>query len=348
MKIYVLIPYGLVTGGPDALHQLVYYLNKLKFNTCAVYLGASKNEEIPKQYKTYINDYLLIDEVIDDKDNIIVIPEFISYLKKDFKKSRIFIWWLSVDYNLNKTSIFYKMFFFFTIPLRLIKNRRKGYRWILSNFKNAIKKEKYSFKNESNNVTHLCASYYAYDYVSSRSKNRFYLCIEPISKFFLEKSSDGISYSDREDIVLYNPAKCGKFVEKIIEKAPNIKFVALRGMSQSQLIDYYKKAKVYIDFGPFPGAERMPKEAVLFGCTILTGKNGASAYYGDVPIYDEYKLENSDNNIGNIIEKIKYMLSNYDSIINDFSAYKTTVLNLENQFLDQLMSIFLNNEMHEV
>ena len=111
MNIYVLIPYGLVTGGPDALHQLVYYLNKLKFNACAVYLGASKNEEIPKQYKTYINDYLLIDEVIDDKNNIIVIPEFISYLKKDFKKSRVFIWWLSVDYNLNRTSIFYKMFF---------------------------------------------------------------------------------------------------------------------------------------------------------------------------------------------------------------------------------------------
>ena len=340
MKIYVLIPYGLVTGGPDALHQLVYYLNKLKFNACAVYLGASKNEEIPKQYKTYINDYLLIDEVIDDKDNIIVIPEFISYLKRDFKKSRVFIWWLSVDYNLNKTSIFYKMFFFFTIPLRLIKNKRKGYRWILSNFKNAIKKEKYSFKNESNNVTHLCASYYAYDYVSSRSKNGFYLCIEPISKFFLEKSSDGISYSDREDIVLYNPAKCGEFVEKIIERAPNIKFVALKGMSQSQLIDYYKKAKVYIDFGPFPGAERMPKEAVLFGCTILTGKNGASAFYGDVPILNNYKIESKIENITLIISKIGYMIENYESIILDFEDYKNTVLKLEDNFINQLKAIF--------
>ena len=340
MKIYVLIPYGLVTGGPDALHQLVYYLNNLEFSVCAVYLGASKNEEIPKQYKTYIKDYSLIDEVIDDKDNIIVIPEFISYFKKDFKKSRVFIWWLSVDYNLNKTSFFYKMFFFFTIPLRLIKNRRKGYRGILSNFKNAIKKEKYSFKNETNNVAHLCASYYAYDYVSSRSKNRFYLCIEPISKFFLEKSSDGISYSNREDIVLYNPAKCGEFVEKIIERAPNIKFVALKGMSQSQLIDYYKKAKVYIDFGPFPGAERMPKEAVLFGCTILTGKNGASAFYGDVPISDNYKIESKIENITLIISKIGYMIENYESIILDFEDYKNTVLKLEDNFINQLKEIF--------
>lgn len=340
MKIYVLIPYGLVTGGPDALHQLVYYLNKLKFSACAVYLGASKNEEIPKQYDTYIKEYLLFDEVIDDKDNILVIPEFISYLKKDFRKSRVFIWRLSVDYNLNKTSLFYKMFFLLTIPLRLVKNRRKSYRRIVSNFKNALQKEKYSFKNEPSNVTHLCASYYAYDYVSRRSKNRFYLCIEPISKFFLEMSRDGISYSNREDIVLYNPAKCGEFVKKIIEKAPNIKFVALKGMSQSQLIEYYKKAKVYIDFGPFPGAERMPKEAVLFGCSILTGKNGASAYYGDVPISNNYKVESKIENITLIISKIEYMMENYESIIFDFEDYKNTVLKLEDNFINQLKTIF--------
>lgn len=340
MKIYVLIPYGLVTGGPDALHQLVYYLNKLKFSACAVYLGASKNEEIPKQYDTYIKDYLLFDEVIDDKDNIIVIPEFISYLKKDFRKSRVFIWRLSVDYNLNKTSLFYKMFFLLTIPLRLVKNRRKSYRRIVSNFKNALQKEKYSFKNEPSNLTHLCASYYAYDYVSRRSKNRFYLCIEPISKFFLEMSRDGISYSDREDIVLYNPAKCGEFVKKIIERAPSVKFVALKGMSQSQLIEYYKRAKVYIDFGPFPGAERMPKEAVLFGCSILTGKNGASAYYGDVPISNNYKVESKIGNITLIISKIEYMMENYESIIFDFEDYKNTVLKLEDNFINQLKTIF--------
>lgn len=340
MCIYVLIPYGLVTGGPDALHQLVYYLNKLNFNAAAVYLGADHKQKIPKTYMCYIDNYLTFNDIDDDEKNIIVIPESLSHLGIKFKKSKIFIWRLSVDYNFIHTSIFYKLYFLATMPLRFIKDFKKGKTWMSSTYYNALFKKRYSFQNEPKNMTHLCASYYAYDYVSRRSKNRFYLCIEPISKFFLEMSSDEISYSNREAIVLYNPAKCGEFVEKIIERAPNIKFVALKGMSQSQLIEYYKKAKVYIDFGPFPGAERMPKEAVLFGCTILTGKNGASAYYGDVPVSDNYKIESKIENITLIISKIEYMIENYESIIFDFKDYKNTVLKLEENFINQLKTIF--------
>ena len=340
MNIYVLIPYGLVTGGPDALHQLVYYLNKLNFNAYAVYLGANYNQKIPKSYRCYINNYLVFSDIVDDTDNIIIIPESISHLGCKFNRAKVFIWRLSVDYNLAHTSFLYKLYFLITMPLRFFKDIKKSKTWMSSVYSNALFKRKYNFQKESNNTAHLCASYYAYDYVSRRSKNRIYLCIEPISKFFLETNQSGISRSNKEDIVLYNPAKCGKFVKKIIKKAPDIKFIALKGMNQLQLIEHYQKAKVYIDFGPFPGAERMPKEAVLFGCTVLTGRNGASAYYGDVPILDEYKLENSDHNIDNIIKKIRYMLENYTSIINDFSVYRNTVLNLEDKFIDQLMFIF--------
>lgn len=340
MNIYVLIPYGLVTGGPDALHQLVYYLRKLNLRAYCVYLGASLGASIPSSYSCYISNYLLISDIIDEPKSIVIIPESLSHLSSRFKKTKIFIWWLSVDYNLKNTSFLYKSFFFITIPLRVVKNHKKGLSWIKSAFYNTLLKSKYNFKNESENVSHLCASYYALKYVSEKSNNQYFLCIEPISKYFLDMFCKNVSYGKRKNIVLYNPAKCEKFVRQLKKNAPNINFVALKGMSQFQLIEHYKTAKLYIDFGPFPGAERMPKEAVLFGCAILTGKSGASAYYDDVPISNKYKIEASSGNINKIIEKIDYMLKNYESIIKDFEVYKDTVLRLETNFIAQLENIF--------
>lgn len=338
MNYYVLCPYGLVTGGPDALHQLVYYLNKVNKNAKLVYLNATSYEhKIPEQYSRYIDGYILYKDLVDSKDNVIIIPEFLSHLAKKYKEAKVYIWWLSVDYNLDKTSFLYKCLLISTYPIRALKYRNIGLKRFNMMFKNVLFKSKYNFKKEQINVSHLCASYYAYDYVTKNGCRKASLCIEPISIKFLE---DSVVTSAKEDIVIYNPKKCGEYVNKIIEKSNNqFHFLPLIGYSQKELIDIYKMAKVYIDFGPFPGAERMPKEAVLNGCAIITGKFGASNYHGDVPIKDEYKIEANDKNISLIIEKIKYCLTNYDNIVKDFDEYRDTVLSLENNFIKKLEEV---------
>ena len=102
----------------------------------------------------------------------------------------------------------------------------------------------------------------------------------------------------------------------------------------------YQKAKVYMDFGTFPGAERIPKEAVINGCCIITGKYGASAFYKDVPINDEYKIDAKEENIDKIILSIKDLFDNYDEKIKDYEEYRNTVLNLENNFIKQIKGVF--------
>lgn len=342
MTIYVLIPYGLVTGGPDALHQMVFYLNKNGFNAVAVYLGVDGlNQQIPSAYRPYIDKYRTFSSVKDEKENIVVLPECISHYAKKFLYSKVFIWWLSVDYNLKNTSFWYKAFFTLTLPLRVVLHFKKGIVWMKTNFLNSITKTKYNFKSEKNNVTHLCASYYALDYVSKRTNRSFFLCIEPISKIFLDCYKEKSIYLKKEDFILYNPAKSFKFVRNLQRYDHNLKFVPLKGMSQEQLISQYKRSKLYIDFGPFPGAERMPKEAVLFNCAILTGRFGASGNEKDVPIdSSKYKIVAKKQNVPVIIKKIRYMLNNYANIVHDFEEYRQCVLNLEPNFEKALNRIF--------
>lgn len=343
-KIYVFCPNDFVTGGPDALHQMVYYLNQTGFSAEIVYYAYSNKHvfSIPEAYKKYVSTFTTEKEFIDSNDNVVILPEHAVDKLKFLKKSKVFLWWLSVDNNVCRSSLFWKIFFFATLPARVVKN----WAYYRKRFGEAIVKtlqaKTYSFKNESDNVEHICASYYAYDFVSKRSSKKVFLCIEPISKFFLEKynsQKNDLNSSDRKDVVLYNPRKSGVFVKKLADYAPNLNFEPLVGLSQEQLIDKYKSAKLYVDFGPFPGAERIPKEAVLFGCSIITGRRGASNFYGDVPIPDEYKFGDFQNQVEQIVQKIRELLANYNSKNKDFIVYRETVLSLENGFVKSLKEI---------
>ena len=85
--------------------------------------------------------------------------------------------------------------------------------------------------------------------------------------------------------------------------------------------------------------ERMPKEAVYNGCLIITGKNGASAYHGDVPIPEEDKFDAKKENIPAIINRIRYLLNHYDEEIGNFQEYRNTVNQLEPRFIQSLKDV---------
>ena len=232
--------------------------------------------------------------------------------------------------------------------MRIVKNWWNNNENFFYDIKNALLGKEYSFRQESTNHIHLCASYYAYDYVSRRSKNPVVKCIEPISKLFLDiysQEKKNISKQNRKDVILYNPIrKYNHILDKISSIAPELKFEPLRGLTQQQLIEKYKTSKLYIDFGAFPGAERIPKEAVLFGCAIITGKRGASGFHGDVPIPEKYKFGNPEKQIKEIVEKIRFVLNNYENVYSDFDEYRNTVLNLEENFIKSLKEVFLQQE----
>ena len=347
--VYVLCPANYVTGGPDALHQMVFYLNKIGVDAKIVYVteSASKAISVPEPYAIYIDSFLIEKDIVDSPENSIVIPEVLVNKINSFKNAKLFLWWLSINNNL-RYGLGRKVFYFTTLPLRIVKNWQYYKNNTLKAIKNTLEHRRYSFQNELPDISHLCASYYAFDYVSRRSKNQVIKCIEPISKLFLNiylHEEKSISKENRRDVILYNPArKYNHIMDKISCIAPELKFEPLRGLTQVQLIEKYKTSKLYIDFGAFPGAERIPKEAVLFGCAIITGKRGASGFYGDVPIPEEYKFRNPRKQIKEIVKRIRYVLNNFDMAYPDFDEYRKTVLDLEETFVMSLKNIFFDEK----
>ena len=145
----------------------------------------------------------------------------------------------------------------------------------------------------------------------------------------------------KENIVLYNPSKGYYFTYKIIKNAPNLKFIPIKNLSRNEVIELLKKSKVYIDFGNHPGKDRLPREAAILGCCVITGKRGSAAFFEDVPIPYEYKFEDRIENIPKIIKKIEECLEKYEEKYKDFDYYRSVIKNEPKKFEEDLKKIFI-------
>lgn len=99
-------------------------------------------------------------------------------------------------------------------------------------------------------------------------------------------------------------------------------------------------AKLYIDFGNFPGKDRLPREAALNGCCIISGKNGASFFFEDLPIPSAFKFETKRKNIVKISAMIKKVLTNYNELQQQFLDYRNIIMKEEDIFKQEIDSFF--------
>jgi len=132
---------------------------------------------------------------------------------------------------------------------------------------------------------HACGSQRAYDFLVNSGE------VDPSTVFFLRDFTDPlfihgeeeIAEAKREAVVLYNPTKGMEHTERIMALLHGVRFIPLVNMSHQQMRDWGLRSRVYIDFGPFGGREKMHREMSVCGCTVITGDEGSSANPIDVP-----------------------------------------------------------------
>jgi len=322
--VYILCTANLRSGGPEALHQLRFYMEKVGFEAYMVYFNTTENiDPMPEVYKIYGTNRKLVTEIIDKKTNIVIAPESSTIMLNGFRKIKKYIWWLSVNWFDYKLATTYQI-------MKLNIRNLLGYK------KQILSYNDFKLKD----CTHLCGSKYAFEYVTSMGIGTPHYLVEPISKEFLE--ADVNSDYVRNDEVLYNPAKPSEIMSKLLEDNA-FKFKPLMNMVPAQLIESYKKAKLYIDFGHFGGPERMPKEAVYFGATILVNYRNAAQNDFDIAIPLKYKVKEY-NDLEHVKLIIKSMLDNYDANINDFEFFRGKVKNLASNFMKQIEVFFISHD----
>lgn len=337
-KVFVLCPAGAVTGGAELLHQLVDSLNNLNIESYIVYYG-DKEPVIPLEYDKY--NIKIAQNIEDEKKNVIVLYEVVLHFYKKYSHIQIVFWWLSVDhfymFNTRVLNIFdimrWNISFGIVVLLKRLYHLVKGKNY----FKNCI-----SIKGLKNvKAINAYQSEYAQFFLN---KNRFKQTIA-LKDFINTEHYQPVDLCKRENIVLYNPKKGLKYTKKIINKIPNVRCIPVEKMTRNELIELMRKSKCYIDFGYHPGKDRLPREAVLNGCCVITGLDGSAKYYEDVPIESHYKYPANNSSIDKIVDQIKYTLDNYDAAYCDFTFYKAQVLREQAEFYSQVSTLFKSDDL---
>lgn len=303
MEILIVSPANYVTGGVELLHQLCFKLNKADdVNAMMWYWDVENvNYEQPVEYAEYGCRW--VKDMPEGYNGVIIFPEIWAncVVEKRFKHCRKVIFWESVD-----------NYFRHCDP--------KDY------FKFA-----YAFVNKKEEVIHLAQSWYAAKFLD-RICEKSILIGDYINDAFFKPYSE----TKRERIVLYNPKKGMEFTEKLMRYVgENIIFEPVAGMTREDVICLMRRSMLYIDFGDHPGRDRLPREAAMCGCCVITGRNGSADFYHDLPISDEYKFSRSEQFMPFINIRMREVLRNYDEHKKAFDYYRAVILSDKKVFEDQ-------------
>jgi hypothetical protein len=295
-KIYIACPSKITTGGPEALHALCHKITACSSSSIVCEMLYFDAGAPGKRFVHVVDGRASVYDMYGTvsatsppslPSDLVIWPEFYTDRIDTFSASQKCIWWLSVDNNNNLYTTWSRA-----------------------------------------DVLHLAQSKYALEFLKSKavSPSRAWMLTEYIHQ---TRHPVDVSFVSRNDVILYNPFKGMHYSDALIERGKStLTFTPIGGsgdkrLTPAQVTELLKSSKVYIDFGNHPGMDRLPREAALAGCIVVTNKQGAAGYTSDVPIGDQYKFNKFDED--KIHNKLKECLDNFEDKCKDFDAYRTWI-----------------------
>jgi hypothetical protein len=321
LTIGIVCPKGAKTGGPEALHQLCDSLRSLGVDAWLVRSG--KNLAPESEYSHYRAPWIS-DDMIQNLDYLVV-PEIFPTLPP--RLARVFsgkyvIWWLSVD---NTSHFKGKNFEARNFPLQDIWTESNLSIWrVIKLLARKMLVKVQAVRNifirvqsiDASNALHICQSHYAYDFVEANFKppsNTLFLVTDYV-RIMSDRNlpKPNLIPQDYEHLIVYNPAKGGDLVQKVLSHIPpKILALPLRNMTAERLRTELSRASMYLDLGHFPGRDRLPREAASLNCPVMLAKRGAARNSHDFPIPDSDKFDLQISGPEAVAQRIQDFLDNH-------------------------------------
>jgi hypothetical protein len=325
-KLLVICPARVMTAGPEALHQLVAEANRLGQPAAIVYHPFDRSFETPVPYQRHGAP---VARYADEPGTLILFPEIFTPLALKVKHAEPAIWWMSVN---NFTG------------------ERYGRPW-----RDRLRYWKYVLKGQRplggvKALAHLrqfAQSDYARLFLAGHGIASQPLS-DPIPVYtqpdYLAALPQRLAAARRTDTILYNPTKGAPITARLMAAYPQRVFRPLRGLDREQLAQAFLDAKVYIDFGHHPGKDRLPREAALHGCCVITARHGSAANPVDVPIPASCKLDVRDpqfvQRFGALVTEV---FERFDDCSRQLEGYRQVIAREPLQFSQQVAAAFVDS-----
>ncbi|MEB3183237.1 MAG: hypothetical protein VKN15_02465 [Cyanobacteriota bacterium] len=247
------------TGGPEALHQLAQMLQELGHGAGVLYGREQQGRLVASgcttnQYPEYPDLRILAPDDWDPcspSQRVVVLPEIWAHHALLFAQvHNVLVWWLSADHG-------------------LLSLGRMGADWD-------------HFRSHPN-IHHAYQSTYAAGMLRSLGLGRIDL---PLSDYISASATDGSAPSARPEAagrlaISFNPAKGDWLAETFRDRHPEVEWIAIQDMAAEEVRRSLARSHYYLDFGPLPGKDRLPREAIRAGCRVFLRRTGAGGHADD-------------------------------------------------------------------
>lgn len=330
-EIYFLCARGM-HGGPEAIHQIVDKINGC--TCCKAYVAYFQKQFVREEkFKNFNVNYISIENVPDTQNTVLCTPETHTYYLRKFKNVHKVIVWLSLYHYLRNIKE-EKYTFLERCKYIYPKNRFPWPAFPLYYIRDLLQNKKH-FKFDMGGILHTQNCEYVAGYLREhgvKESDMMYLD-GPVRAEYFENSER----PPKKNQIAYNPGKGAEeyapaVVEKIKKLCPDTEFIPIKGMTVAQVKETLLTSKVYLDFGFFPGPEKLVKEAALCGCNIITSDRGAAKNDKDILIPQDFKFNMETHPYAEIAELAKNMLEKYEEYNKLFAPYVEKIKTLNSNF----------------
>lgn len=315
----VIVTTTVATGGPEAIHQLAYSLNCLGVDAKLAYLGEANPVQIapdrilcatpthPATMEIY-RDYRpqVAPEIPLDPQTLVILPEVFAAQHAMLQNCGVAIWWLSIDNAIA-----------FNPALGEPAGRAE------------------LFKRDD--LIHLYQSVYAREWLRYNGARNLYDLSDYTSALF---HSPQVAAPAPVAAASFNLQKGATLAEEFFAAHPRFNGLGLRGFSKAELRDIFAERLLYVDFGHFPGKDRMPREAAACGSIVFVRRQGAGAFYDDFPIADFFKFTPEDIASGELARRLDAVVADPQRHWAEQAHYRSLIAWEKASFHDQVMRLW--------
>lgn len=302
------------------MHQLVSALREFDLPAFIVYTPTHRQFATPEPYRKY---QAPVAPYEDAPGHLLVFPEIHPAQALAVRHGDAALWWLSLDNFLERRHI-------------------SGLHDRVRYFKRVLKRQRpWNGARGLRSLIHLSQTQHSTDYLRACGVEPVPLidCIN--EQFLTNRFLDRIDH--KQDLILYNPTKGKRVTERLIKTFPQWRFMPLRGLDAEQLSERLYQSKLYIDFGHHPGRDRMPREAAMHGCCLITGILGSAGNDVDLPIPRRYKLDASTADfVERFGELVKSIFDDFNTHYQALAPYRAYLQSEPRIFRQQIKAYFLS------
>jgi hypothetical protein len=308
-----------LTGGPEAIHQLAHALNSQGVDAFIVYSGPGHTAGLHDGRLVCANPAhapsmaayaryrpRVAAEIPLGPETLVVAPEPWLDLPGAFAPCGGAVWWLSVDNALPRH------------PQLADPAARRA-----------------ALANRP--LIHFHQSAYARTWLAEAGVHRLYPLGDYTSEEFTERPATGPA---PRALAAFNPEKGGQAAEGFFSGLPQYEALALRGLTKAQLREVFAERLLYVDFGAFPGKDRMPREAAISGSVVFVRRAGAADNDEDYDLPSFYRFDAAEAASGELAARLAAVAGDPQGHWDQQAAFRAQILGEKRGFLEAVARLW--------